>query len=324
MREIMVTKRCARLLAIGLIASATIALLAGPKAAPAATEQPKNPVGFVEKIRDLQDRMSQKFHDTWQGLWKDKEAKSLTQTSVSTASIDLREQSDSYTVRMNLPNRDLSKVEVTLSGDTLHVSAPAAGSTGQYQQDIVLDGIAASAQPKIERKQQDNMIVVTVPKSAQARSTASHPRLSPFSAPTAAWDRDVLARMEQMQQEMDRLFNEAFDNAGSGPAFDGFFDNSRFGSSVDLQEEDGNKYVVRAYLPDRDMDNINVSTEGRTLKIEAKSEENEKKNQNSGYMERKSHYSQILTLPGPVDAAKVKVDRQQNMLIVTLPKATSG
>ena len=98
------------------------------------------------------------------------------------------------------------------------------------------------------------------------------------------------------------------------------FDEPLFGSSVDLSEE-GNNYVVRAYLPRRDMNKVNVSVEGQTLKIEAKAEESGDNPEKGMIVSRQAQYSQMLTLPGPVKVDKMKVDRKEGLLVVTLPKA---
>lgn len=297
-----------RLLALGLAGVGFLSTLCPANAAIEETAQDKG--GIVEKMQQLQEKMSEAFRNTWKSLWSDTRAESLNEKSMATASIDLREQSDKYVIRLNLPNRDLNKVNVTLTGDTLHITAPEEGSSGRYEQNIVLEGTAFNAQPAIERKQGDKMIVVTVPKS-------SFDDRSPLGSISALddWDRDVLERMKRMQSDMDRIFDEAFREFRNES--DGFFDRSRFGSSVDLKEEQNN-YVVRAYLPARDMKNINVNTDGKTLKIEAKSED--EKQEQASYFASRSHYSQLLTLPGPVDASRMKVDRKENMIVVTLPK----
>jgi hypothetical protein len=62
---------------------------------------------------------------------------------------------------------------------------------------------------------------------------------------------------------------KAFAEFRSVPEFKEFFNQSRFGASLDIKEE-SDKYVIRAYLPDRDMNNVNVTVEGQTLKVEAK------------------------------------------------------
>ncbi len=127
----------------------------------AAEKAKKDNNGFLEKMDQWQDQMSEKFRDTWKNLRGDSKEK-----SVSTASADLREDKDRYTLRLNLPDRDLENVQVKLEGDTLHIVAPAEDKAGRYEQSITLSGVVAGAEPKIERKQKDSMIVVTVAKGA--------------------------------------------------------------------------------------------------------------------------------------------------------------
>ena len=91
---------------------------------------------------------------------------------------------------------------------------------------------------------------------------------------------------------------------------------------VDIAEDDKEYLITAAYLPDRDMQNINVSVEDRTLKIEAKEQELTKKKGDAGTLHstRKAAYSQLVTLPGPVQSDKMKVEKKEGMLVVTLPK----
>lgn len=307
--------RCAGWLAAGLALSASLIITSS--SAVAAGEARKDDKAFLKKMEQWQDKMSEKFRDTWKGLRGDDKRK-----SVSTASVDLREDKDRYTVRLNLPDRDLEKVEVKLEGDTLRIVAPAGDKAGRYEQTLTLAGAASDAEPKIERKQKDSMIVVTVPKSATV--AGKEPALTlpdPSVLPLTNWDRDIFARMEKMRRDMDRAFEDTFRDFRTAPEHKGFFDEPRFGSSLDLKEE-GDNYVVRAYLPDRDMQNINVTVTDRTLKIEAQEQETTKKGEAGALRStRKAAYSQILTLPGPVQIEKMKVEKKTGMVVVTLPKA---
>jgi HSP20 family molecular chaperone IbpA len=305
--------RRARLLAIGLALSASTATPFGTLPAGAAEEK-KDSAGFVDKMKQWQDRMSDKFRDTWEG-WRGKKGGQ----SVGVASIDLREQKDSYTVRLNMPERDLDKVDIKLEGDSLHIAAPAEKKAGGYEQTITLSNVAHDAKLEIERKQKDSLIVVTVPKGATSSETSPSLTLpDPSLLPLGDWDRDIFARMDKMRREMDRIFDESFKEFRS--EHKGVFDRPRFGSSLDVQEE-GDNYVVRAYLPDRKMENVNVTVEGQTLKIEAKAEETEKKEDKGVVKSHKAHYAQVITLPGPVKDDKMKVDKKEGMIVVTLPKA---
>lgn len=299
---------------LALIASMMMTL----SAAAASEDAKKNNQGFLEKIEQWQERMSEKFRDTWKNLRRDSKEK-----SVATAALDLREDKDRYTLRLNLPDRDLEEVEIRLDRDTMRIVAPAGEKAGRYEQTVALAGVEPGAKPKIERKQKDSMIVVTVPKSTNlADSKPSRTLPDPALLPLSTWDRDIFARMEKMRRDMDRAFDDAFREFHGVPEYQGFFDEPRFGSSLDLKEE-GDSYVVRAYLPDRDMQNISVTVEGGTLKIEAKDQETTKQEDKAGALHstRKAAYSQLLTLPGSIQADKMRVEKKEGMLVVTLPKA---
>jgi HSP20 family molecular chaperone IbpA len=302
----------AHLLAWGAI---SLAFTLSPAAATEAKNEDKT---FMERMQEWQDKMSETFRDAWKNLRLDDKG-----GSVSTASVDLREQKDSYIVRLNLPGRDLEKVRITVSDGALHIAAPAEDKAGSYEQTLKLDGIASNAEPKIKRKQKDAMIVVTVPKNGSVAKSSPDPTVSdPPLLPVGDWDRDFLARMEKMRRDMDRVFEDAFDEFKLAPEYKGFFDEPRFGSSVDLKD-DGDHYTVRAYLPERSMNNVNVTVEQQSLRIEAKEQEFKARRGKSQDLrrERKAAYSQILTLPGPVQAEKMKVEKKDQMLVVTLPKA---
>jgi HSP20 family protein len=127
--------------------------------------------------------------------------------------------------------------------------------------------------------------------------------------------------MNRMQWEMDNIFNQAFTPFRGLPEFDGFFNQARFGASFDLQDE-GAKYVLRAYLPNRDNSKVNVTVQDQNLKVEASGEDTQKGNNGDVVSTRKAQYAQVLTLPGPVQADKMTIDRKDDMLVVTLPKKT--
>ncbi|MCF7674307.1 MAG: Hsp20 family protein [Akkermansiaceae bacterium] len=313
----------ARLLVVGLAAGAS--LIAVVQTSVFADETKKDGGGILEKMDRWQDRMSEKFRETWDKLRNEQDGESLGERSVSSASVDLREQKDSYIVRLNLPGRDLDKVEVKLDGATLHILAPESGKAGKYEQVVELVGVADGPGPKVERRADDHMIVITVPKTgkpAAGKSESSQTVPDPVLLPLTVWDRDVVDRMERMRREMDRIFADAFREFDREPGSEGFFDLPSFGSAIDLQDE-GESYVVRAYLPDRDMDQLGVTVDGQTLKIDAKAQGREVKKGDAGVIRRSrtAGYSQMLTLPGPVQVERMKVDRKENMVVITLPKA---
>lgn len=282
-----------------------------------ATAEEAGKEGFLGKVEQWQDSMSDKFGDTWRKLRSDG-----GNTSVVSASVDLREQIDSYTVRLNLPGRDLDKVQIKLEGETLRIVAPAE-KAGSYEQTVVLAGADTEAEPRIERKKEDDLIVVTLPKKVAERDPHSFvgSAVGPLS-PLSNWESDVVKRMEEMRREMDDIFEEAFGELRLSPEHKGRYDHRSFGAFVDLKEV-GSDYIVTAYLPERDVKNVNVAVEGQALRIEAKAEtvaESDKDGQRSPAT-RRAYYSQLLKLPGPVQADKMKVERKEGVLTVALPKA---
>lgn len=272
--------------------------------------------GFLEKIQDWQNEMSDKFRDTWKRLRKD------GTPSVVSASVDLREQEKSYMLRLDLPGRDLEKVEVSLTGDTLHIVVPEGQDLGRYEQSVVLSGALAGADPVIERKKEDGVITVTVPKGPREsvplslREVPSDPLLAP-----SQWESDVLRQMNDLQRDMDQIFQSAFGKVPRSPELLSYFDQPRFGAFIDVKEEGAN-YVVTAYLPERDMKNVNATIEGRILKIEASAEDTPSKpgDGHGASVTRRAYYSQQLTLPGQVKADKMTVERKEGLLKVVVPK----
>ncbi|WP_265594411.1 Hsp20 family protein [Haloferula sp. BvORR071] len=272
--------------------------------------------GVLEKIQDWQNVMSDKFRDTWKSFRK------RGTPSVVSASIDLREQEKNYMLRLDLPGRDLEKVEVTLKGDVLHIVVPEGGHLGRYEQSVVLGGVLVGAEPVIERKKEDGVITVTLPKGSEKtappylRAVPAAPLLTP-----SKWERDVLRQMDDLQKEMDEIFQSAFGKVSGSPELLDYFDQPRFGAFIDVKEE-GSNYVVTAYLPERDVSNAKTSIEGRILKIEASAEDTPSKANDgeTASVTRRAYYSQQLTLPGPVKADKVTVERKEGLLKVVVPK----
>jgi HSP20 family molecular chaperone IbpA len=277
---------------------------------------------FTEKMKEWQEKMSDAVRDSWQRLGQGSGAKNPDGSSVTAASVDFREQEDSYRLRLHFPERDLDKVQIDLSGETLRIVAPPEAKASRFEQIIHLENLAAGVTPQIERKPEDNLIFVTIPKSSGETATTTPPG-SPPANRWDDWEDDVREQMSRLREEMDRIFGQAFSDLRHRPGFKEFLDEAQSGSWFNLQEE-ADKYVVRAYLPDRDINNVNVSVEGDVLKLEAQGEDTQQEQSDGSIISRKAQYSQVLSLPGPVQADKMTMERKENMLVVTLPKAPAS
>ena len=124
-------------LAIGLPLAAGIALVAG-----AVAGEKDQSSGFFDKMKQWQAEMSETFRKAFDGAAKGT-------SPAASASVDLREQSDSYLVRLSLPGRAIDKVDVELDGNLLRIDAPAEGQASSYRQSITLPGAADGTAPLV-------------------------------------------------------------------------------------------------------------------------------------------------------------------------------
>jgi HSP20 family protein len=97
-------------------------------------------------------------------------------------------------------------------------------------------------------------------------------------------------------------------------------------SEITLSEEKGD-YVVIAKLPGVEEGDLNVSLDGRLLRISAQSQGQEQETAHNGDVVREEAYAssfqRAFTLPGPVDASKMHTQFEDGVLTVTIPKAAS-
>ncbi|MCK9621824.1 MAG: Hsp20/alpha crystallin family protein [Methylobacter sp.] len=129
------------------------------------------------------------------------------------------------------------------------------------------------------------------------------------------------AEMQHMQNEMERMFEDAFSR------FHMKTPSGRLSKmpDVDLQEKP-DLYIVTMDAPGADESTMDVKLENQVLHIsitteQAKDETEDKSNQYK-YRERfVGQFQRSLTLPGPVNAAKMTTDYHNGVLTITIPKA---
>ncbi len=136
----------------------------------------------------------------------------------------------------------------------------------------------------------------------------------------------MLGQMRHIQHEMDDLFRDSTKDFGivdkdfvAMPSFD---------ASAAVQDR-GDAYVATFNLPKSDIDHATVNLKDDVLSVKAGAEDTTKSkpvgnNGQSSETEVLNQYEQLVTLPGPVDSAKLTVDKQGDSLIVTIPKKENG
>jgi len=227
------------------------------------------------------------------------------QFSSSGTSMSLQESGDRYTVKLTLLNRSAADIAVEYNDSRLILSAPAIEGSSAYEQVIPLPNAADDAKPEIQRK--GNTITITLARDPSAPAVTS-PAL-------AGWNDEALARVQQMQQQMDSLF-DGFFKSDSDP-FGSLFTQSA--ATFDLEEQP-DAYLVRARVPAGRAENIDITIKDRKLLLEAKKQKSP--TSPTLGLQTGSSWRDSFDLPGPVDASGVTVQRQNGDLLIRLPKAS--
>lgn len=140
---------------------------------------------------------------------------------------------------------------------------------------------------------------------------------------------DPWKEMRQMQQQMNQMFENAYTRmraafgSSSAKAQGGPFVSE---SKVTVKDQE-NKYVVTADMPGVKKADVNVSLDGRLLRISAQSQSEKNLKGTHGKVVGQEAYAssfqRALTLPGPVDASGMHSRFKDGVLTVVVPKAKS-
>ena len=120
-----------------------------------------------------------------------------------------------------------------------------------------------------------------------------------------------------IQNEMNRLFNTAFDAPPGGNGGTA----RRWVPAMDLVETDDH-FVLRADLPGLSQDDVNIEVEDRVLTVSGERRaEHESKSEGYHRVERAfGSFSRSLTLPKGVDPEAVTASFENGVLEVRIPK----
>lgn len=160
--------------------------------------------------------------------------------------------------------------------------------------------------------------------STPSKETSAQPSSEKSSDSLQNWDDQFFNEMQQFEKHINAMFNQAWEGTnqnGLNPSFD---------SSVKLTKEP-HQYVVRFALPEKEVTNAKVTVDNGTLHLTSSSEaklpattgaqaEKDKGKTTEPEAIDVEHYEQLISLPGPVDNSKMKIQRGDGVLTVTLPK----
>ena len=129
------------------------------------------------------------------------------------------------------------------------------------------------------------------------------------------WSGDPFAQLHQVRRQFENLFGDNLNQMGS----------IGFSPRVDVSDE-GKRYVVKYDLPEVDKDKIKVTVEGDVLTVSGESGQQveRKEDGKASYTEQSyGQFQRSITLPGPVDAAKLEAKYDKGVLRVFVPNPSS-
>jgi HSP20 family molecular chaperone IbpA len=197
-----------------------------------------------------------------------------------------------------------------------------------------LTGIRKHPDSKVSTSLQDRAEAGTAASTASANPTQSSGPQSNINDPN-----DVIAQMERVQKQMDEAFDRAFQSMGAPPRgilrpgfgaglmtpgmMTGSLGSGLFQQGMGVRDE-GDHYTVEVSVPEADAPNVNVKLEGQQLTISSATDKTRKNTSANGAQSQSrevSSFQQSVTVHGPVKSQEMKVERQKDRVIITIPKA---
>jgi len=189
-----------------------------------------------------------------------------------------------------------------------------------------LDSYRSAAAPTQPRTDRDTALPGPVPGDPPAANPPGDPfgHHDDWSGNRVKPDQwDPFAEMQRMQEDVDRIFSNAFSQFRQSPRFGGLASEPSFSPRIDVTEEK-DRYVLRVDLPGVDEGSINVDVDGKQVRISGKRESVvEDQGQGGRSVRHERHVGEFVRtveLPGPVDATKMEAKQEQGVFTIVLPK----
>jgi HSP20 family molecular chaperone IbpA len=173
-------------------------------------------------------------------------------------------------------------------------------------------------------------VVGTVAKAGSSRTEQTETAVtnqvaaSPSSnSGSAGQSLDPFREIQDMQAQMDNLFNQISSHVPSESQSQEIGYNPGYSLSLNLQDLK-DRFVVHAFLPDTKDSDVNVKLENNhtlNVNVSSQQEQTSDKHNLATSVAEWGHYEQVIQLPSSVKSDRMKVVREPHELIITLPKA---
>jgi len=132
---------------------------------------------------------------------------------------------------------------------------------------------------------------------------------------------DPFREFVTLQNRMNRLLGNSFDNSVGQEGRDEALTTTSFAPAVDVYEDEHN-VTLKIEVPGIDEKDIDVRVENNTLTVHGERKfEKEEKEENFRRVERQyGSFTRTFTLPTTVDAEKIQANYDKGVLKIELPK----
>ena len=133
---------------------------------------------------------------------------------------------------------------------------------------------------------------------------------------------DPFREMRDLRADMDEMFRRSIARFRVNPQVNFFNDDSGYSLSLDLRELK-DRYEVRAHLPDAKTSETNVKLEGNRLEVEVTHRQtgNQPGRNATAAVAEYGRYTQAVELAGALKSDQMKVEHNNDELLITVPKA---
>jgi HSP20 family protein len=184
---------------------------------------------------------------------------------------------------------------------------------------IVLSGVRpVFAQETVQdlKKQIDELKAKVA--ELESHQAAQHPQQDPRQMmPRNSWD--PFGEMEEMHQEMNRMFDSAFSQANSPHS--GMLSNQMFFDNSEIKDL-GSEYQIKLNVDGFDKDKIDIKVSGHAISISGEYKNTQQTSGQQSAFESHSYGKFLNTIPLPNDADTEKMTTQKNgnELLIVFPK----
>lgn len=237
---------------------------------------------------------------------------------VISSQLELREDSTAYSVKVSTP--EPAALKARLEGNRLHLASEAPPGAPRLLNTLVLP--AATGEPVVEPG--DGIVTIRVAKGASNTADPFSGFFDNNTFPGSSEDvvdavrNSMLSRFTDLWNQMDQMMEP-----GQRDLLDQIINRSMPGltppagtSATDFQLADQpGEYVLTAKMPEAQAKNVRVNVDnGRFVSISSAGGVDDE-----GAFQYSS-FTRAMTLPGAVRAEAMRVDYQDGILTITLPK----